>query len=320
MMPPDGIEQGDSAPAGSTLDPDALSALDTTSVCDLLARLIVKGESEDTILLCDEVVVRGDEAIPALKTMLSSGNRAVATVAMRMLLRIGTVSSVVVATERVVHAHDSAAEMNLIKEYSNIQSHAVDDSLVNMARLAKSEEDRECFSRILRNMEGTDVIEALAKSAASTDDPSASEYCCRILAGMNKPSGIPALEGILDTGSADLQAAAASALATIGNGKACELLANHASSCSCCIDAIAQVRSPYAQKTLLNLVRTDGSEAVRNAALIALSSCRSPELASQLASMAADEKDEDMKERISKTADGIRVLCKCSNGGETNTP
>jgi len=322
MSPSDDVDREDAPPPQvPAMDSDSLCTLDPSSLCDSLSRLIVKGESEDTILLSDEIVLRGDAADPSLKRMLHSGNTAVETVAMRLLIRIGTPSSMVIAMERVINGSPSDAEEDVIKQFANVRNAAVADALVNMAKSVKGDESRVHFSKILRNMEGTAVVEALAKSAVQTTDPSVSAYSRQILAGMNKPSGFPALETILDTGgSPELQAAAASALATIGNGKACESLENHASNCPCCIDAIAQIKSPYAQKALLNIVRTDKTKAVRNAALTALSRYKSPELASELSSIASGETDEEMGAQISNTARQINELCESVNGASTNSP
>ena len=88
---------------------------------------------------------------------------------------------------------------------------------------------------------------------------------------MSRPSNVPALENLLlDDARPAVQETAAAALAGIGDGRACRALADFGAEIPACREALARVRSPYAEAALREIAASDPDAGVRAAAQQAL--------------------------------------------------
>ena len=143
------------------------------------------------------------------------------------------------------------------------------------------------------------MVEALAQRIRTDKDPVMLERCLDVLSSMSKPSNVAALEEVLISDDREaVQTAVARSLSTVGDGKACLMLAEHAEGNLFCRNALADVSSPYAQKTLMEIASGAMDGNVRSAAIKALGRFNTAEIRNFLGALAEKEKDRQVLEAI----------------------
>jgi HEAT repeat protein len=247
------------------------SSLATGVLCrQWIARLRL-GESPEAVAIASELVRRGDGAVGEVERWLHSGVPAAETAAVRLLARIGTPRAVAAAIVRLCQEPESDAQGDLVKAFGNVRSRAVADVVVDMAAREDRPEHRHNLAAVLAAMEGSEVVEALAERIRMEDGEEGLRPWLDALGCLSRPSNVPGLERLLlDDPRKPVQAAAAMALAGIGDSRACWILAGFGADLPHCREALAQVRSPYAQETLRSIAIGDKVPEVRAAAQRAL--------------------------------------------------
>jgi hypothetical protein len=115
------------------------------------------------------------------------------------------------------------------------------------------------------------VVESLAKRIQAEAGEEALQPWLTALACLSKPSNVQGLEELLlDDPRPPVQKAVSLALGGIGDSRACWLLATCGVDLPPCREALAQVRSPYAQAALQEIASSTLSADVRAAARDAL--------------------------------------------------
>ena len=258
----------DSAAAPVPVDLRAESAVD---LCRGLAERIRAGESPETIALSAELVRRGDEAADALERMLRSGERSAEIAALRLLVRIGTPRALAAGLVRLCQEPASDAQNELRKVFGNADSRPVAEAVVDMAAREMRPEERRNLRAVVAALEGAAVVETLADRIRAAESEDDLRPWLDLLAGVARPSNVPALENLLlDETRASVQETVAAALAGIGDGRACRALADFGAEIPACREALARVRSPYAETALREIAASAPDAGVRAAAQQAL--------------------------------------------------
>lgn len=259
----------------STPPPLDFAPDETGQLCRRLAELAPGGETPETIAVSAELVQRGDEAVGGLELMLYSGRRAVETAALRILIRIGTPRAVAAGIVRLCMEPESDAQQQLIAAFGNARSRMVADTVAVMYSFETRPEYRQNLGAVLAAMEGPEVVDALAERIALSDGEEALRPWLEALGCLSRPSNAESLGNLLlDDSREAVQQAAASVLAGIGDSRACRILAESGSEIPACREALARVRSPYAETALREIAASDPDAGVRAAAQKALAALR----------------------------------------------
>ncbi len=280
--------------------PDGLDDRSTAELCRGLRIGLGAGESRETAAISEELIRRGDGAVEESAKLLDSGNRSAEIAAMRILMRIGTGKAGARAIVKLYAEPFGDARDALLTVFGNVRSAVVADAVVDMLARERRQEGVAALTGILACMEGCEVVEQLGRRiGAETDDATRALYLAA-LSGLSKPSNVPALEGLLSGGEAGGPArdAAARALARAGSGQACRILADHAAASAACRQALEEVRSPYAQKMLMDIASSSMDGSVRSAAIRSLGHVRSSEITAFLRSLAQGEQDAGVRAAI----------------------
>lgn len=278
---------------------------DAGELCRRLGLKIRAGESPETVAIAAELVKRGDGSVAEVERLLNSGSKSVETVAMRVLVKMGTSRSLGVAIPKILVEPYGDSRSNLLKVFGNVRSSAISGVVADIMAGDQSAESRKICKEILTAMEGGEVVEALAQRMKGDKDPVMMGRCLDVLSSMTKPSNVAALENVLVADDREaVQAAAAGALAGVGDGKACLILAAHAETNLFCRTALGEVRSPYAQKTLMEITSGIAGGDVRSAAVKALGRFNTAETRNFLEATAEKENDRQVLEAIKGVLSG----------------
>ena len=240
-------------------------------LCWRLAERIRAGESPETIALAAELVRRGDEAVAALERMLRSGERSAEIAALRLLVRIGTPRALAAGIVRLCQEPASDAQAELRQAFGCADSRPVAEAVADMAAREVRPEKRRNLRAVVAALEGSAIVDALAERIRSAESEEELQPWLELLAGVSRPSNVPALENLLlDDVRPAVQETAAAALAGIGDGRACRVLADFGAEIPACQEALARVRSPYAEAALREIAASDPDAGVRAAAQRAL--------------------------------------------------
>jgi HEAT repeat protein len=283
----------------SAEDPDVLDDRSTAELCRGLRIGLGAGESRETAAISEELIRRGDGAVEESAKLLDSGNRSAELAAMRILMRIGTGKAAARAIVKLYAEPFGDARNALLTVFGNVRSAVVADAVVDMLAREQRQEGVAALTGILASMEGSEVVEQLGRRiGAETDDATRALYLAA-LSGLSKHSNVPALEGLLSGEAGDpVSDAAVRALARAGSGQACRILADHAAASAACRQALEEVRSPYAQKTLLDIASSSMDGSVRSAAVRSLGHVRSSEITAFLRRLAQSEQDAGVRAAI----------------------
>ena len=262
--------RGEDNPADAPVPAD-FRAEPAANLCRLLTEQIRAGESPETIALAAELVRRGDEAVPALERTLRSGERSAEIAALRLLVRIGTPRALAAGLVRLCQEPASDAQAELRKVFGSADSRPVADAVADMAAREVRPDERRNLRAVVAALEGSAIVEALAERIRTAESEADFQAWLELLAGVARPSNVPALEHLLldDAGPA-VQETAAAALAGIGDGRACRALADIGAEIPACREALARIRSPYAEAALREIAASDPDAGVRAAAQRAL--------------------------------------------------
>ena len=257
-------------PAAAPVPVD-LKVLPPADLCRRLAQQIRAGESPETIALAAELVRRGDEAVPALERTLRSGERSAEIAALRLLVRIGTPRALAAALVRLCQEPASDAQAELRQAFGSADSRPVAEAVADMAAREVRPDERRNLRAVVAVLEGAAIVDALAERIQAAESEEELRPWLDLLAGVTRPSNGPAVERLLlDDGRAAVQEAAAAALAGIGDARACRMLADCGAEFPACREALARVRSPYAEAALREIAASDPDAGVRAAAQQAL--------------------------------------------------
>jgi HEAT repeat protein len=288
------------------IDLNAIRDSDTTALCRRLGGKVRSGESQETIAISEELVRKGDGSVAELRTLLNSGNTSVETAAMRILVKIGTAESMSTAITKILTEPFGDSRNNLLKVFGNVRNSAVSGIIVDMIAPEKRPEGLKNLKEILSVMEGPEVIEALANRITEETDQAVLAKYLDVLAGMSKPSNTTALEEFLAGDKREaVQVAVASALAKIGDSKACAILASNGVTNVYCEKALEDVSSPYAQQTLMDMASGQMDRNVRSAVIKALVHYKTSEVRACLQRIQEKEQDEMILDAIRLTLAGI---------------
>ena len=268
-LPPPEPTGADESAAGPVL-PD-LRSESATELCRRLAEQIPAGESPATIALAAELVRRGDGAAEELERMLRSGDRSAEIAALRLLVRIGTPRALAAGLVRLCQEPASDAQDELRKVFGSADSRPVADAVADMAAREVRPDERRNLRAVVAALEGSAIVDALAERIRAAENEDDLGSWLDLLAGVARPSNVPALENLLlDDVRPAVQETAAAALAGIGDGRACRALADFGAEIPACREALARVRSPYAETALRDIAASDPDAGVRAAAQRAL--------------------------------------------------
>jgi len=260
--------------AAESADAPVLADIRTRSeadLCRLLAEQIRAGESPETIDLAAELARRGDEAVPALERTLRSGERSAEIAALRLLVRIGTPRALAAGLVRLCQEPASDAQNDLRKVFGNADSRPVAEAVADMAAREVRPDERRNLRAVVAALEGSAIVDALADRIRTAESEEDLRPWLELLARVSRPSNVPALENLLlDDARPAVQETAAAALAGIGDGRACRALADFGAEIPACREALARVRSPYAEAALREIAASDPDAGVRAAAQQAL--------------------------------------------------
>ncbi len=246
-------------------------AVAAADLCRRLAQQIRAGESPETIALAAELVRRGDGAVDALERTLRSGERRAEIAALRLLVRIGTPRALAAGLVRLCQEPASDAQNDLRKVFGSADSRPVAEAVADMAAREERPDERRNLRAVVAALEGAAIVEVLAERIRTAENEEDFRTWLDLLAGVARPSNVPALESVLlDDSRAAAQEAAAAALAGIGDGRACRALADFGAAIPACREALARVRSPYAEAALREIAAADPDAGVRAAAQQAL--------------------------------------------------
>lgn len=241
------------------------------ALCRRLAERIRAGESPETIALSAELVRRGDAAADDLEALLRSGDRSAEIAALRLLVRIGTPRALAAALVRLCQEPASDAQAELRKAFGSADSRSVAAAVADMAARETRPAERRNLRAVVAALEGGAIVETLAERIGAAADEAELRTWLELLAGLSRPSNVPELENLLlDDARPAVQETVAAALAGIGDGRACRLLADFGAEIPACREALARVRSPYAEAALREIAAGDPDAGVRAAAQQAL--------------------------------------------------
>ena len=251
--------------------PADLQAETAADLCRRLAELIRAGESPATIAVSAELARRGDGAVDALERTLRSGERRAEIAALRLLVRIGTPRALAAALVRLCQEPASDAQAELRQAFGSADSRPVADAVADMAAREVRPDERRNLRAVVAALEGSAIVDALAERIRAAESEADLRPWLELLAGASRPSNVPALENLLlDDVRPAVQETAAAALAGIGDGRACRALADFGAEIPACREALARVRSPYAETALRDIAASDPDAGVRAAAQQAL--------------------------------------------------
>ena len=257
-------------PAAAPVPVD-LKVLPPADLCRRLAERIRAGESPETIALAAEVVRRGDEAVSALERMVRSGERSAEIAAQRLLVRIGTPRALAAGLVRLCQEPAGDAQDELRKVFGSADSRPVAEAVADMAAREVRPDERRNLRAVVAALEGSAIVDALAERIRAAESEADLRPWLELLARVSRPSNVPALENLLlDDVRPAVQETAAAALAGIGDGRACRALADFGAEIPACREALARVRSPYAETALRDIAASDPDAGVRAAAQQAL--------------------------------------------------
>ena len=276
-----------------------MSGRPTSDLCQLLRNKIGFGESQETIAISEELMRRGDAAVDELANLLNSGNIAAETAAMRILVRMGTEKAVARAIVKIYTEPSGDSRSQLLKVFGNVKNAVVARALVDMLARDRRQEGEDALKVIISSMEGSEIVEQLARRAGEEQDDAASAACLDALSKLSKPSNVPALAGLIPgTGEDEVQAAAATALSRIGDGASCRILAVHGVTNAFCRQALENVRSPYAQTALMEIAAGPADGPVRVAAIKSLGLSPSAAVTAFLHQLVEKERDTNVTAAI----------------------
>ena len=306
-----GPETADDDAALQTVEPDQfdvtdVQSSDTTALCRRLSERVRSGESQETLAISEELVRRGNDCVAEVSVLLHSGNPSVETGAMRILVRIGTTESVAAAIAKMLAEPSGDSRNNLLKVFGNIRNADASGVIIGMLASEKRQEGLANLKGILSAMEGPEVVDALASRIAEEKDQAVLAKYLDVLADMSKPSNTAALEDVLASDRREaVQVAVASALARIGDNKSCAILARNGVTNVYCEKALEDVRSPYAQQTLMDIAAGPMDGNVRIAAIKALVNFNTPEVKACLHRIEEKEQDGRILDAVRLALSGI---------------
>ena len=243
-------------------------------LCRDLIRAVQAGGGAAINALSAELVVRGDEAVPFVERLLQSGIPAVEVVALRVLVGIGSSRSVAAGLARMCREPQSDSQPELAKVLGQLPSPEVARAVVDMVALEHRPAYRDNLYAVLTAMEGGAIVEAMARRLAAESDEQALRPWLQALSRLSKPSNVEGLENLFMQDAREaVQRGVAFALAGIGDQRACWFLAACGAESASCREALASVRSPYAQAVLQEIAgHAEVAPEVRAAARHALKS------------------------------------------------
>lgn len=251
--------------------PVDLRTATAAELCRRLTQEIRAGESPATIALAAELVRRGDEAVPAFEQMVRSGERRAEIAALRLLVRIGTPRALAAGLVRLCQEPASDAQDELREVFGSADSPPVAEAIADMAARETRPDERRNLWAVVAALEGGAIVDALAERIRTAESEEELRPWLELLARVSRPSNVPALENLLlDDARPAVQETAAAALAGIGDGRACRALADFGAEIPACREALARVRSPYAEAALREIAASDPDAGVRAAAQQAL--------------------------------------------------
>ena len=251
--------------------PEDVRTESASALCRRLTERIRAGESPETIALSAELVRRGDAAVDALEETLRSGEQSAEIAALRLLVRIGTPRALAAGLVRLCQEPASDAQNELRKVFGNADSRPVAEAVADMAVREERPEERRNLQAVVAALEGGAIVETLAERIRTAEREEDLQPWLELLAGVSRPSNVPALGYLLlDDSRVAVQETVAAALAGIGDGRACRLLADFGAESPACRTALARVRSPYAETALREIAADDPDAGVRAAASQAL--------------------------------------------------
>ena len=257
-------------PAAAPVPVD-LKVFPPADLCRRLEERIRARESPETIALAAELVRRGDEAVSALERRVRSGEQSAEIAALRLLVRIGTPRALAAALVRLCQEPASDAQAELRQAFGSADSRPVADAVADMAAREVRPDERRNLRAVVAALEGSAIVDALAERIRAAESEADLRPWLELLAGASRPSNVPALENLLlDDVRPAVQETAAAALAGIGDGRACRALADFGAEIPACREALARVRSPYAETALRDIAASDPDAGVRAAAQQAL--------------------------------------------------
>ena len=251
--------------------PEGVRTETASALCRRLTERIRAWESPETIALSAELVRRGDAAVDALEETLRSGEQSAEIAALRLLVRIGTPRALAAGLVRLCQEPASDAQNELRKVFGNADSRPVAEAVADMAVREERPEERRNLQAVVAALEGGAIVETLAERIRTAEREEDLQPWLELLAGVSRPSNVPALGNLLlDDSRVAVQETVAAALAGIGDGRACRLLADFGAEIPACRAALARVRSPYAETALREIAADDPDAGVRAAASQAL--------------------------------------------------
>jgi hypothetical protein len=248
-----------------------LKVLPPADLCRRLAERIRAGESPETIALAAEVVRRGDEAAAARARRGRRGDRRAEIAAPRLLVRSGTPRALAAGLVRLCQEPAGDAQDELRKVFGSADSRPVAEAVADMAAREVRPDERRNLRAVVAALEGSAIVDALAERIRAAESEADLRPWLELLARVSRPSNVPALENLLlDDARPAVQETAAAALVGIGDARACRALADFGAEIPACREALARVRSPYAETALREIAASAPDAGVRAAAQQAL--------------------------------------------------
>lgn len=272
------------------------------SICKLLVEKVQNNQTLGVIAASRELVSMGNTSVPELILLMNNGNPTVETLAMGLLIQIGTSEALGSALCKLLTTpRDSPTRPVFIRLFTSIQSHAIPEVLVKILGETKDQSVRDNITEILLSLNPYYVLDSLVRAIEHYANKPQSSIYAIIMAQLANPSLIPTFQYLIENNTnPTILWGTAMGLANIGGTVSCEILAKNITynkkSSALCARALSNIKSESSLPALMAIVGdTKRISEVRNAAGKALGNYSDSNIISQIQYILRTERDETLR-------------------------
>ena len=289
------------------------------SLCRLLVEKVQNNQTLSVVAISRELIKMGDNAVSELVNLLNNENPTIQSLAMGLLVQIGTPEAVGIALGKLLTTHrDSPTRAVFIRLFTSIQSPAIPEVLIRIIGEAKDETVRDNVTEVLLSLNPYYVLDSLVRAIEHSSNRPQSTIYAIIMAQLANPSLIPAFQYIIENNTNPVILwGAAMGLANIGGTVPCEILAKNISSgdrgSALCAKALSTVKSQSSLPILLKIAGDPKRPpTVRIAAIQAFGNYSNTNIILQLQRILIAERDKAVKATLQEAITRITTNAKVS--------
>lgn len=289
------------------------------SVCKLLVEKVQNNQTLGIVAASRELISMGNTSVPELILLMNNGNPTVETLAMGLLIQIGTSEAIGSALGKLLTTpRNSPSRPVFIRLFASIQSPSIPEVLVKIIGETKDQSVRDNITEILLSLNPYYVLDSLVRAIEHYANKPQSNIYAIIMAQLSNSSLIPAFQHLIENNTnPTILWGAAMGIANIGGIVSCETLAKNIASnkksSALFARALSTIKSESSLPALMAIVGdTKRISAVRNAAGKALGNYSNTNIISQIQQILRTERDGTVRATLQDAIVRININAKAS--------